>query len=82
MPKLFTSDELQIMDGMTANNPVVLSSLGGKPEMPEVVLAEKSREGSVEEHQGDGSDETLGEEHERAVLAMAAGDVSSTGAEN
>lgn len=73
MPKLFSPDELQIMDGLTANNPVGLSSLGSKPEMPEVVLAEKSREGSVEEHRGNGSDETLGEEHERAVRAVAAG---------
>ena len=69
MPKLFTPDELQVLDDLTANIPVVLSSLGGKPEMPEVVLAEKSGEGSVDENRGDGSDETLGEEHERAARA-------------
>ncbi len=34
MPKLFTAEELEIMDSLTANNPVVLASLGGKPTMP------------------------------------------------
>lgn len=37
LPKIFTAHELQILDELTATNDVVLVSLGGKPEMPEVV---------------------------------------------
>ena len=40
MPKMFTSEELEVMDSLTANNPVVLASLGGKPTMPEGRLKE------------------------------------------
>ena len=57
------------MDSLTANNPVVLSSLGGKPELPEVVLAEENGEGSDGEKERAESDETLGEVHERAIRA-------------
>ncbi|KAJ9502199.1 hypothetical protein H2202_002263 [Exophiala xenobiotica] len=48
MPRLFSRDELEIMDNMTATNEVVLVSLGGKPELPEVVM-EKEKEARDEE---------------------------------
>lgn len=35
IPKLFSNHELQVLDAPTADNPVVLASLGGKPELPE-----------------------------------------------
>lgn len=41
MPRLFTAEELATMDSLTANNPVVLASLGGKPTMPEDILKAK-----------------------------------------
>ena len=45
IPKLFSVEELQIMDSLTATNDVVLVSFGGKPEMPEVALARERSEG-------------------------------------
>lgn len=44
MPHLFSRQELAIMDALTADSDVALSSLGGKPEMPEVRL-ERQRNG-------------------------------------
>lgn len=35
LPKLFTAKEFRIMDAPTANNVVVLASLGGEPRSPE-----------------------------------------------
>ena len=35
LSKLFSSRELRILDAPTADNDVVLASLGGKPELPE-----------------------------------------------
>ena len=35
LPKFFTAKEFRIMDAPTANNVVVLASLGGKPRSPE-----------------------------------------------
>lgn len=35
MPKFFLVKELEIMDDLTANNGVVLASLGGLPRLPE-----------------------------------------------
>lgn len=34
-PIIFTTKELNVLDALTADNEVVLASLGGKPEMPE-----------------------------------------------
>merc|ERR1712000_540454 len=48
MPRLFSRDELEIMDNMTATNEVVLVSLGGRPELPEVIM-EKEKEARDEE---------------------------------
>jgi hypothetical protein len=44
MPHMFSRKELEVMDALTADSDVVLSSLGGKPEMPEVTL-EREKEG-------------------------------------
>jgi len=35
LPKMFTAKELTVLDALTADNEVVLASLGGKPKMPE-----------------------------------------------
>ena len=35
LPKLFSPREIHILDAPTADNDVVLASLGGKPELPE-----------------------------------------------
>lgn len=54
MPHLFTRRELAVMDALTADSDVVLSSLGGKPEMPEVRLEREKgglRNESAEEGQ-------------------------------
>lgn len=56
MPHLFTRHELAIMDALTADSDVVLSSLGGKPEMPEVRLEREKggiRNQGAEEGQSD-----------------------------
>jgi hypothetical protein len=50
IPKLFTRDELEIMDSLTATNEVVLASLGGRPVMREEMG------GEIEEQIGDGSE--------------------------
>lgn len=34
MSRLFTTEELEIMDDLTANNSIVLASLGGAPSLP------------------------------------------------
>ncbi|KAI9834096.1 MAG: hypothetical protein M1819_003381 [Sarea resinae] len=43
IPRIFTVEELEIMDSLTATNEVVLASLGGRPEMPEKILLEKEK---------------------------------------
>jgi boron transporter len=44
LPRIFTEEELLILDAPTADADVVLASMGGQPTRPEVVLAEKKRE--------------------------------------
>jgi hypothetical protein len=41
IPKIFTHEELAIMDSLTATNEVVLASLGGRPTMREEKFAEE-----------------------------------------
>lgn len=48
LPHLFTKEELEIMDQLTATGDVVLVSLGGRPEMPEEALARKKNGDSTE----------------------------------
>lgn len=45
LPMMFTAKELRIMDAPTADNEVVLASLGGKPRMP------------IDENDGDDADD-------------------------
>ncbi|QIX01394.1 hypothetical protein AMS68_006911 [Peltaster fructicola] len=45
LPRIFTEEELLILDAPTADADVVLASMGGRPELPEVRLAEKRRRG-------------------------------------
>jgi hypothetical protein len=40
MPRYFRVKELEIMDDLTANNKVVLASLGGPPKLPDGDKAE------------------------------------------
>jgi boron transporter len=42
IPKIFTAEELAIMDSLTATNDVVLASLGGKPTMREEMMSGSS----------------------------------------
>ncbi|KIV83487.1 hypothetical protein PV11_05508 [Exophiala sideris] len=44
LPRLFTRHELEVMDCLTATGPVVLASLGGKPDMPEATMEKDKRE--------------------------------------
>jgi boron transporter len=43
LPRIFTEEELLILDAPTAEADVVLASIGGRPELPEVKLAEARR---------------------------------------
>lgn len=53
LTRIFTIEELDILDAPTANADVILASFGGQPERPEVVLAEKKRAAcNVEEQAG------------------------------
>ena len=69
MPKMFSRLELEVMDNMTATNEVVLVSLGGKPELPEVRLEREKEEKDEELATGPGArsptEEELEEEKER-----------------
>lgn len=44
LPHIFTEKELLTLDAPTANADVVLASMGGRPTLPEVVLAERQRQ--------------------------------------
>lgn len=46
MPKLFSVEELEVLDAPTADNPVVLVSMGGQPELPEARIKREMGEGS------------------------------------
>lgn len=35
LPRVFTRQELEVLDDLTANNSAVLASLGGAPTLPE-----------------------------------------------
>lgn len=41
LPRIFTEHELLVLDAPTADSDVVLCSMGGQPERPEVVMARK-----------------------------------------
>lgn len=47
MPKMFTAEELSVLDALTADNPVVLASLGGMPKLPEVAGNSRGRGGNA-----------------------------------
>lgn len=50
MPRIFTEHELLVLDAPTADADVVLASMGGRPTLPEVRMAEEKRR----VHGGDG----------------------------
>ena len=54
LPRIFTEHELLVLDAPTADADVVLASMGGRPELPEVRLARQKREARGEggEHGG------------------------------
>lgn len=41
LPRLFSRGDLEIMDDLTADNELVLASLGGKPEIPSMETREE-----------------------------------------
>jgi len=41
LPRLFSRADLEIMDDLTADNELVLASLGGKPEIPSMETREE-----------------------------------------
>ena len=52
LPKMFSAKELAVLDALTADNEVVLASLGGMPEMPELrnkSPSERMEDGQVKE---------------------------------
>ncbi|KAK4901903.1 hypothetical protein LTR49_027176 [Elasticomyces elasticus] len=53
LPRVFTEQELLIMDQPTAEAPVVTASFGGQPERPETILASRRRRNA----QADGPNE-------------------------
>lgn len=56
LPRIFTEHELLVLDAPTADADVVLASMGGQPELPEVKLARLRREARNEGgEQGDAS---------------------------
>lgn len=66
MPRLFTVKELSVLDAPTATADVVLASMGGRPEMPEVRL-ERERNG------GRSSDDEDSQETEKKGADLNAG---------
>lgn len=53
LPKIFIAKEFRIMDAPTANNSIVLASLGGKPRVPEDMSEEQTASGSSATSQED-----------------------------
>ena len=53
LPKLFNAKEFRILDAPTADNDVVLASLGGKPELPEDRKERENESESPASSQGD-----------------------------
>lgn len=53
LPKVFTAKEFRIMDAPTADNEVVLASLGGKPRVPEDKAEEQAESQSPSPSQED-----------------------------
>ena len=57
LPRIFTEHELTVLDAPTADADVVLASMGGQPELPEVQLAAKRRrERGASGETGEGGD--------------------------
>ncbi|KAK5114841.1 hypothetical protein LTR62_001998 [Meristemomyces frigidus] len=67
LPRIFTEHELLILDAPTAEAEVVLASIGGRPTLPEVRLAEERRRQRGE------SGETAGSTHSGSEEAKAEG---------
>lgn len=63
MPKIFTVEELEVLDAPTADNPVVLVSMGGQPELPEARIKREMAENSP----GSSEQETESRDVERQV---------------
>jgi len=70
IPRMFSRKELQVLDGLTADNPVVLASMGGKPVLPELQMegyVDEEKKGDRTSGSGTGSEEasTIGRERRR-----------------
>ena len=77
LPMMFTAEELRIMDAPTADNDVVLASLGGKPRLPAVDGKDKSGETNSPES-GEHSNRN-GDEHDDGKWAAAEKGVPAEG---
>ena len=67
LPKLFTAKELRIMDAPTADNEVVLASMGGKPQMPESKDEDGESPGTSHSTEGTHEEEKWSAAAERGV---------------
>ena len=65
MPSIFSAGELAILDALTADNPAVLASLGGKPDLPETKRMRRPRGSSA------GAQARRPVEKERETLRLA-----------
>ncbi|KAK4957664.1 hypothetical protein LTR10_005631 [Elasticomyces elasticus] len=71
LPRIFTEEELLILDAPTADADTVLASMGGRPTLPEVRMAEEKRrleggDGELGDGTGSGSSSGLGDLRSRA----------------
>ena len=71
LPMMFTAKELGIMDAPTADNDVVLASLGGKPRMPEDKNDDDAETDNPDTNQS--SDDTINRRQEEKWSAAEAG---------
>ncbi|KXT04267.1 hypothetical protein AC578_7892 [Pseudocercospora eumusae] len=56
LPRIFTEHELMVLDSPTADSDVVLCSMGGQPERPEVRMARERREKRDQDGDGEGQE--------------------------
>lgn len=59
---MFTAKELRVLDAPTADNDVVLASLGGKPKMPKAIDEEGAESESPDTIQGSSDSVVAAEE--------------------
>lgn len=76
LPMMFTAEELRIMDAPTADNDVVLASLGGKPRLH---ADSKARDGETESPESGEDAQGKGDRHDDNEWSAAEKGVSAEG---